>query len=117
MNTASLELSKELFEISGWKTKVDDKWYDASGEFPSIDTATAVCPAYDLDFVLQKLPQRLPSPHNSHLQVSHITPNEWEAGYRALWGKANNPTDAVCVLAVLLFEAGILTKYEGVQDE
>lgn len=60
MNVASLELCKELYELSGWKdTLLEHKSYD-NGEtltLPYDDDSGKkyFCPAYDLGYLLRKL--------------------------------------------------------------
>jgi len=102
MNVASLELSKELYELSGWKSdflmyiKSASGWvvmnqhqyhnYRAAsgkpGHFVSVD-------AYDLGYLLRKLPRwydkdRVKGPMHAfllQLQPSPVSTN-WQAFYR-----------------------------------
>lgn len=49
-NVASLELSKQLFEVSGWET---EDWYTTE---PSVSLVVKTVPKYDRGFLLRKLP-------------------------------------------------------------
>lgn len=119
MNVASLELSKELYELSGW----DDtsfKWEEV-GEY-GWDVAKASYlaaedfPAYDLGFLLRKLPPFI----GNHVLTIEKDPIHYYAGYIEIGrnGKgallspyrqeADTPEDAVAKLAIELFKSGVL---------
>jgi hypothetical protein len=100
MNTASLELCKELYELSGWNAPV-----------VSMDGPT---PRYDLGYLLRKLPKHV---EDQWLHIAPITDNKWAAHYMMMGVKsagqdewADTPEDAACKLAIELFKQGILVK-------
>lgn len=129
MNVANLELCKELYELSGWRTSLTENWYDYDGGFPPIDVATAVCPAYDLGYLLRKLPISVNTKWHLVLQEFQNNAtggNIWFASYvhinssavfesiesqKAFYMfEADNPEDAVAKLAIELFKKGILKR-------
>ncbi len=122
MNVASLENCKKLYELSGW----DDQfgWYTQNlppsdpkvmWDIADSDTNRYVdCPAYDLGYLLRKLP----NPTNGgELSLTKVF-----TGYGAVFQLegyrhkirvfADTPEDATCLLAIKLFEQGILTNSE-----
>lgn len=100
MNVASLELCKELYELSRWGDRELAK--DRNG-----------VPHYGLGYLLRKLPA---SQDGNQLSLDQITAGHWVAGY--LYGnpvkgateQGSSPEDAACSLAISLFKQGILTK-------
>lgn len=130
MNVASLELCKELYEVSGWYF-ANHKWYYS--EFtglltlaPADDdvgkTYKVVCPAYDLGYLIRKLPRTkkyigtYKRAMTSDLVVASLDTIEWGAGYQEdesffnLIETAATPEDACARLAIELFKQGVLTK-------
>jgi hypothetical protein len=138
MNVASLELCKELYELSGWQ-------YDEAGSYiqdPEDEQNTfhttdgdggyfrTVCPAYDLGYLLRKLPMRVDFPEELKIGGGMSSPeyfvlcqhidtmsHYWDAYYQhedsdnwieELSVQANTPEDAGCKLAIKLFELGII---------
>lgn len=119
MHVASLELCKELYELSGWKngkhTWYLEHAYDPNGiwierddwDLNKVETNMSeyFYPAYDLGYLLRKLP-----PVSKVINCS----NERTQIYGALFpeGKltfqADTPEDAACKLAIELFKQGIL---------
>lgn len=64
MNVASLELCKELYEISGWRNDVKTGWFSGLKDDPRPfvsewwgDEDGFVCPAYSAGYLLRKLPR------------------------------------------------------------
>ena len=164
MNIASLELSKELYELSGWGynfhyygegkhdrtermwrhwqakrtgsewwTTLDD--YDVMGDCrdpfdgrrPTGITHDVLerVPAYDLGYLLRKLPPVIQDPYDKvfkHLQlwingdatvhVGYVEPyaHDDKVAYAQ---HADTPEDAACKLAIELFKQGILTKEQS----
>lgn len=116
MNVASLENCKELYELSGWETgDSPDCWYWKKQSF-----ARHVCPAYNLGFLLRKLPY---SHKGVNLELVPRFDGTWFIGYAAgkeflatdpqdkyLWAEADTPENATCKLAIELFKQGVLTK-------
>lgn len=126
MNTASLKLSKELYELSGWKTfpigyciEKDceyDSWIE-EGWCPSCSVANGeMVGAYDLGFLLRKLPHEIPANGDGRPCVLHIEP-DWFAGYvldndyvEASGVDDDSAENAICKLAIELFKQGVLEK-------
>lgn len=107
MNVASLELCKELYELSGWETP----------DFANGFGTTYGCPRYDLGYLLRQLPRYI---NNSYPLSIEVMNDEWVAAYER-WrsydlpesvhaGWADTPEDAVTKLTIELFKQNILTK-------
>lgn len=122
MNTASLENCKKLYELSGWD---DTYWiwsYSRVGEEVSLhvrDTDLELSdyqeayPAYDAGYLLRKL-QPVTKDHG-RLFVTTRDKGDWTAGFSGTYdrwhddkGFGDIPEDAVCLLAIKLFEEGNL---------
>ena len=104
-NTASLENSKRLYELSKWHTGsvTEEEWSD---------------PQYTAGYLLRKLPSST-SVNKSSVGYSarHRTfdenvnvPRLKTAMPARFEVKADTPEDALALLAIKLFEEGILTK-------
>lgn len=94
MNTSNLENSKRLYELSGW---VPEDTHD--------DLFT---PAYDLGFMLRKLPDRRIDMHK-HSSTSYSA--SWQPpryGARRIWGIADTPEDACAQLLISLLEQKVI---------
>lgn len=118
MNVASLELCKELYELSGWE---DSSLYGHHfvSESSSGLTQPDICPAYHLGYLLRKLPYQNHS-HNLELVPRHN--GSWYIGYSQgleplnvgdepeylIFTEADTPENAACKLAIELFKQGIL---------
>jgi hypothetical protein len=97
MNVASIELCKELYELSGWKAH---KYY--------LD--------YDLGFLLRKLPvdYQLEDHKNQNDKKElgysnyHMVAFSPKVGIDFVAVDAETPEDAACKLAIELFKKGIL---------
>lgn len=113
MNTASLELCKELYELSGWDDTYFEWFIDEHGdEFtrePSVGHRTAstkseifnFIAAYDSGYLLRKLPR--------DTILSNISENGWTIVYGAKGlFKADTPENAACKLAITLFKEKVL---------
>lgn len=107
MNVASLPLCKELYELSGW---------DGVTQYHSVADAPDNIPAYDLGYLLRKLPNSLPfkfyggnstNPYTFQLRKNKAY---WLACYPSteLQEAADTPEDAAAKLAIDLFKQGIL---------
>jgi hypothetical protein len=120
MNVASLELCRELYELSGWELPKSDfmKWVEYpegtsalwAGSNPEhLDEVLASYPAYPLGYLLRKLPRTV-------ILESNIYPKEnWSAQYYS--GEpddegtellADTPENAACKLAIELWKQGVL---------
>lgn len=130
MNVASLELCKELYELSGWGD-TEKAHYLLDGK-PQVMRWSKVgvederswhelvlrAPAYDLGYLLRKVPEFLPMPSEEFFPASltvRCGKHEWLAGYattrkwiKKIW--ADTPEDAACKLAIELFKRGILQR-------
>lgn len=128
MTTASLENCKKLYELSGWGDT--DKWYcllNDHSDTPNYELEDSPIvadyipngniPAYDLGFMLRKLDGSnwmivvdytdylAPVIAGSSTESTHLWYARAGTQYRV---SADNPTDAVALLAIKLFEQGVL---------
>lgn len=132
MKVASLENCKRLYELSGWDNSMLWYYQDYSqvlvlaakliheGDFiPS----HKICPAYDLGYLLRKLPAKIDDDRYSDERGSlGLWPvgDKWSLGYTDYEGlvtdetgetldiTSDTPEDAACLLAIKLFEENIL---------
>jgi hypothetical protein len=108
MNVASLELSKELYELSGWTLDDGSIW-----DMPHYEDkrGDVIAPQYDLGYLLRRLPWQL--------ELIMVSDGSWLAhhtasGARHFNEEANTPEDAACKLCISLFNQGVLpTSKEG----
>lgn len=119
MNVADLELCKELYELSGWFDTYF--FWDADNGVAEKSEAllmhpTKNCPAYDLGYLLRKLPAKIMGKNNMliFLSLSH-SGSEWWANYETggnsraeIQMSADTPEDALTKLAIELFKQGVL---------
>jgi hypothetical protein len=112
MFTASLQLCKELHDLSGWEEKfagIVPYWLDDGdgGEWVCYDNYgdDVICPAYDLGYLLRRLPTT-----SALIRIEPTMDGKWRACDRRTFCHADTPEDAVCALAIELFKAGILNK-------
>lgn len=105
MNVASLELCKELYELSGWAPPDSDEIYGWDNE--QLKTKKIVGYEYDLGYLLRKLQPLEPmlSTLGEGWECSALDVGRWEANVREL-----TPEDAACKLAIELFKQGVLEK-------
>ena len=108
MNVASLELSKELYELSGWKDTEygwlaysDWETNTLSYELSKQDKKRWVAGAYDLGYLLRKIDQVAIEHYEGRWKALHMTSS---AGLTA-----DTPEDAACKLAIELFKQKVLT--------
>lgn len=119
MQTASLDLCKELHGLSGW----DDTYHrwskDIYGHDVVIDILAAgtTVPAYDLGYLLRKLPTRtvIKKEHDASPELPEETPAHFRALYDTVdgqhfWLGADTPEDAACELAIELFKHGVICR-------
>lgn len=113
MNTASLELSQELFELSGWRTpnyvwtkrEIGGKWQSVCLRLEIPDFEHGDYPAYDLGYLLRRLPPRTTISKNPNREAY----GAWVAGMDDdRFEEADTPEDAACKLAIELIKQGIL---------
>jgi hypothetical protein len=127
VNAASLELSKELYELSGWGKSayvyhihdgllkyfsysdhsnqpyiVDGTAYSLSPE----EKAGEHTPAYDLGYMLRKLP--------STTNIGRVSINRYVIGLGSMNMKykqfANTPEDVAAKLCIALFKKGVIRR-------
>lgn len=122
MNTVSLDLCKELYELSGWNDS--DKWYclknfTTDPEYELEDSPIVAdyipdgnIPAYDLGFMLRKLPKKRVKLRN-YLRANQTS---WKCQFSIDDGghtydiveEARSPEDAACKLLCELIRQGVL---------
>jgi hypothetical protein len=134
VNTASLELCKELYRLSGWGRGMGDRtaWeytqYEEGSNWRVTPWGYGVCyashVAYDLGYLLWKLPKSVTEfwgrayPASPCLMYSGT---QWVMFYQSemtgehntdeLFGQfADTPEDAACKLAIELFKQDVLKK-------
>jgi hypothetical protein len=117
-DVASIKLSKELFELSGWldcyfiyygRRSRDGSVVIKEGDRPII-------PAYDLSYLLRKLPvgttiKRFKYPEVGGYEAEYLWEGDDGTGEGVSCG-ADTPEDATCKLAIAGFKEGWL-KREG----
>jgi hypothetical protein len=123
VNTASLELCKELYELSGWGNH--DKWEDQAnfywvqdggdlsvGYKHQLDGYPIRFPAYDLGYLLRKLKEQDEdiTITNGYLQYENWVAMQymWYDHDNIYIQNATTPEDAACKLAIELWKAGVL---------
>lgn len=122
MNVASLELCKELYELSKWRGTYFV--YDLKGNVvpPNGESQNYQCSAYDCGYLLRKLPQFIV--HDNFECRLEVCPSgfkernndsSWCASYSDIktfhipyLGNADTPENALASLAVELFKQGVL---------
>lgn len=117
MTVASLELCKQLYELSGWQDVDESIFSSVTEKLDWIYDAPSGLwwlPAYDAGYLLRKLPRRidliqlhekrgwLASRSLEGLQAAVFKPNPQ--------GIADTPEDALAQLAIELFKSGVLKK-------
>jgi hypothetical protein len=120
-NVANLELCKELYALSGWGDDQSFMWGLVSESIhvlePEDVEAKRAVPAYDLGYLLRKLPETLEQDNypvvSRYFRVGwsayYEASNEYEPTERWYLVEADTPEDATCKLAIELFKEGILT--------
>lgn len=134
MQVASLELCKELYGLSLWQP-VDDLpndaatdarfWLERTHSQPVVkhqleagfNSWQIIVPAYDLGYLLRKLPPELSDEDNRvFLSMNISMMQNWCARYADAAGNRMNiekfyaptPENAACKLAIELFKQGVL---------
>lgn len=113
MHVASLELCKELYELSGWKDGIASWHIEMVGsgrKYIRDSRAVPVAPQYDLGCLLRKLPNKQVKLRNGI--------HGWMIQWRKSGAETRNiehvfeaatPEDAACKLAIELIRQGVLT--------
>lgn len=102
-NTASLELSQALYELSGWDdwgTDSDLQWYSKVVNEGDVKVA----PKYSAGYLLRKLPSRISLTKGEYYGATWS--NEYGTLHHSFTGKT--PEDALVKLCLRLIEEGIL---------
>lgn len=104
---ASLELSKELYELSGWDEGKKQTWHMQSKTMAiGFDVHTEhdrIAPAYSLGYLLRKLPNDSEVYRASTYEANYY-PNPGEP----ISFEADTPEDACAKLAIELIKQGVL---------
>jgi len=124
VNVASKELCEELYKVSGWTWEGSGPcYYSRDGSIIQDMPDTNNPPAYNLGYLLRKLPAEIKVNGISFMfMMSHYA--DWHVYYRdtsykgiGVWrdkiNKADTPEDAACLLAIQLFKEGILQPQKG----
>lgn len=116
-DVASLELCKELYELSGWQD-TDFNWAEQVSNTqviygPVNEESWDWAPAYDLGYLLRKLPVKIKMEHRIGkrwavtLSRGEIQPDN-SIKKLEIYADADTPEDAVCKLAIELIKQGVL---------
>lgn len=106
MNVASLELSKKLYELSGWDSYDLQAWSDSEVVAPSnIPLRKLDCPAYDCGYLLRKLPIEtlIIKSYKDYVAIGEVS-------IGTLRLRSDKPEDALAKLCIAMFEQGILKR-------
>lgn len=109
-DVASLDLCKELYELSGWETDYTTKEFDDKNHIVGT-------PAYSLGYLLRKLPRTITDDEDEEIYqlmvMAVLDENKWLAGYDNTIhtphaSYADTPENALCKLAIELIKSGVL---------
>lgn len=107
MNVASLELCKELYELSGWN-EAEALRQEIHFDPNSLVNSAYTLPRYDLGYLMRELPEVT-------VVFRQRAGTSWRCHYNpedsiaTLGCEADTPEDAAAKLAIELFKQGILT--------
>jgi hypothetical protein len=110
MDTASLELSKDLYALSGWGRWPDPtNWYSKHGGLnhsympANLEVERGYVPAYDLGYLMRKFAGK------GGIELRHGDQGCVASSH--LWyAEADTPEDTVAKLAIELFKCGVLKR-------
>lgn len=113
MEVASLELCKELYELSGWEntsfyhdiSEGFDEYHLAYSSNKKLPVDGGLYPAYDLGYLIRKLPV--------DTQMNRLSNGDWGFKSQTFARVADTPEDAACKLIIELFKQGILSGIKG----
>lgn len=131
MNVSNLENSRKLYELTWWTDtdmryrvykRIENENYKPHVRLvygkSHIDTKTGeTCPAYDAGYLLRKLPKSFVSQEHRctiYLTLEWLGDEKWAASYQldtdsiSYEQKEDTPEDALALLAIKLFEEGVL---------
>lgn len=119
MHVASLENCQKLWKLSGWEyyqAKYRKNGFLVTWGYMKLMKGEA--PAYSAGYLLRKLPKYLDDDYPKARRALNDFDDGWEASYvrqdefhppETLHGcTADTPEDALCRLAIKLFEEGVL---------
>lgn len=106
IKTTSLELSKRLYELTGWD---DSEWRIVSYKTSKLGSKTI--PAYDLDWLLDRLPKMIDDCclalwHDGLVWVVQYDDEDDKPPKYP--NSADTPCDAACKLLITLIEQGLV---------
>lgn len=101
VHVASFGLCLELYELSGWWAT--DFEYNQDGKL----VIDGFCPAYDLSYLLSKLPSMAYVQVGLGGYVAALQESEADHKYPCF---GDTPEDAVCTFAIQLFKQGVLKR-------
>lgn len=110
MNVASFELCRELHLFTGWRD-TDFAYRIPDRTLYQPRTTSPYVPAYDLGYLLRKLPRRIDGYDELRLEPNQST-DGWNCSYdfyKPYGATADTPEDAAAKLAIQLFKEGVLS--------
>lgn len=107
MNVASQPLCKELYELSGWDETTFCYFTNNDGSHRITATTKTSDPAYDLGYLLRKLPVESMVEKTSDGYSSQTTSNNLSTVSHVICD-ADTPEDAAAKLAIELWKQGVL---------
>lgn len=113
MNVASLELCKELYELSGW-TDTDNRWYQDDGWYVGATGTNGLsAPAYDLGYLIRKAGGGAGvTKHSTYYTARRpdmfgAPENKDPLNGRIGWD-GDTPEDAMCIMFIELIQKGLM---------
>jgi hypothetical protein len=113
MNVASLELCKELYELSGWQATAKYRKNGFLVTWGYMRLKGSETPAYDLGYLMRKLPIdcvvcQVSEPIDGVYWFAGGMSGEYDVHLNHF--KAVTPEDAAAKLAIEMFKEGVLTR-------
>jgi len=117
MNVARLDLSKELYTLSGWEQALyehellNGEYYTTTLPIKDMEhgSRNTYIPAYDLGYLVRKLQTTMDYLRASTVSKQWVVKGPWSDDEDSLI-YADTPEDAACILAIRLFKEGILKR-------
>lgn len=110
-NTASLELCKELYELSGW-SDAEHAWSNSMGETRVVckrfntGHMSQICPAFSAGYLLRKLPLYELTNNGLILSADYYDSNNDR--FISAYGAPSKLEDILAELCIKMFKKGIL---------
>lgn len=109
INVTSITTSRKLFKLTGWKETIFE--YDKDGDLMYC-TATPQykLPAYDLGFLLRKMPYKIVDKGFLHVSMGSVSAASYQGtgGNESVYYRAKTPEEAVAQLAIMLIKDGVI---------